>query len=358
MTRLLVSSGTLMSGGAERVLSALSSSFANSFDEVVYLTWIDAPDFYEFDARIKRICIERECRSKNIIRKACWFRNYVRKGEFSLVLSFLEPFNVLICALMMGVNVPLVVADRNDPRKVWNNIFQRNLRKLFYKRAQGIVCQTEHNRCYYKGGLFQKSYVINNPVFLPEEYKGKALHTKKNNRIVSVIRLSPQKNIPMMLRAFAGFHEKHQDYFLTVYGEGESRHELEMLTRQLGVESCVEFPGVKKNVWDLIVDAKCFALSSWYEGMPNALIEAMCLGLPCVSTKVSGAIDFIRSGDNGLLLDLNDEKALVDCFETIASNSAYSDQLGVNATKTYDVLRLDIISNRWTDYLMRFLKRE
>ena len=355
MPKLLVSCGTLASGGAERVLSILSKSFADTFDDVIYLTWIDMPDFYPLDDRVKRVCVERECGSKNIINKSLWFRKFICSENVSLILSFLEPFNVLICGCLMGTKVPIVVADRNDPRLVWNDTFHGTLRKLFYKRAQGIVCQTEHNRSYYKGKLLERTYVIFNPIFLPEEYLGKALNQEKQNKIVSVVRLEPQKNIPMLLRAFYLFQRSHQDFKLVIYGEGKLRQELEMLIEKMGMTENVEMPGAMQNVWDLIINAKCFALSSWYEGLSNALMEALCLGLPCVATKVSGAVDFINDGENGLLVDLDDEKAMSDCFGKMAEDTEFAQMLGMNAVNMYSLLQKEVICKQWVDYLKSFV---
>ena len=336
-----------MSGGAERVLSVLSNSFADSFDEVVYLTWIEASDFYPLDKRIKRICVEKECGSKAIIKKALWFRRHVKKNNYTSILSFLEPFNVLICLTLTGIDIPIIVSDRNDPRWIWSNFFQRHLRFLAYRKASRIVCQTENNQSYYKGSYLKKTVVIYNPIFLPKEYKGKALVTAKEHRFVSVARLDEQKNLKMMISAFALFREKYNDYTLTIYGEGPCRKDLEGFIKTKQLTNCVFLPGAKKSVWDLILNAECFVLSSWYEGMPNALLEAMCLGLPCISTRVSGAKDLIKDGQNGLLVDIGDEEKMSHYMELMSKNQQKSRIIGENATKIFDLLQVNEISRKW-----------
>jgi len=358
MSKLLVSCGTLSSGGAERVLSTLSKAFADNFDQVVYLTWIEMPDFYPLDERIKRVCVEKESGCSNILKKSLWFRKYVRREGFSLILSFLEPFNVLICGLLVGIDISVIVADRNDPHWIWNKYWQRELRQWSYRKAKGIVCQTENNSRYYKNKLFEKTHVIYNPIFIPDEYRGLALSSEKRNRVVSVARLQDQKNLKMMIRAFSLFQQTHKDFILTIYGEGPARNELEDFIQQNNLQHCIELPGAKYNVWDLILDSKCFLLSSWYEGMPNALMEAMCLGLPCISTKVSGAVDFIKDGENGFLVDLDDEKSMADCLERLASDNTLAQYLGEKATKIFDILLQEKISKEWVDYLMSFVKNK
>lgn len=357
MTKLIVSCGTLQSGGAERVLSILSEPFASNFGEIIYLTWLDAEDFYTLDSRVKRVCIERECHSKVTYKMALWFRNYIKKEQPTLVLSFLEPFNVLVCSALIGMKTPVVVANRNDPRYVWGDLFHRTWRKLAYRKAVGNLCQTENNMNYFTGSLYRKSYVIYNPIFLPESYRGKALQSVKRNRIVTVARLDKQKNLTMLIDAFELFHHNFTDYELTIYGSGPLKEEIEDYIKGKHMEPFIFTPGAQSGVWDKIIDAKCFAMSSWYEGMPNALLEAMCLGLPCVSTKVSGAVDLIENNVNGFLVDLDDRKAMADAFRCIASDQDASMAMAENATKLYDLLQKDKICNEWVTYLKGIIEK-
>lgn len=356
MSKLLVSCGTLCSGGAERVLSILSQPFAENYDEVIYLTWIDQPDFYTLDKRVKRVCVEKECDSKFLPIKALWFRNYIKKERPSLVLSFLEPFNVMICITLIGVNVPIVVANRNDPRYVWGDVVHRNLRALAYRKAVGNLSQTENNKNYFKGSLLEKGHVIYNPIFLPKVYVGKAINAEKKNRIVSVARITKQKNPEMLIRAFKKFHAKHPDYVLTMYGDGEDRSYVLDLIDQEGLSSCITLPGAKNNIWDEILDAKCFVMTSWYEGMPNALLEAMCLGLPCVSTKVSGAVDLIENGENGILVDLDNDEDFSEAMCRIVEDKDYALSIGTKAVDIYKLLAVDVISKQWIEYLNKIVK--
>lgn len=356
MNKIIVSCATFCSGGAERVLSILSSSFVENFDEVIYLTWIDQPDFYAFDMRVKRICVEKECGSTFLPKKALWFRNYVKKENPTIVLSFLEPYNVMICLTLIGIDIPIVVANRNDPRYVWGSFIQRNLRAFAYKRAIGNLSQTENNKNYYKGSLFEKGHVIYNPIFLPKEYVGKALCSKKKKRLVSVARLTKQKNPEMLIRAFKLFHQKHPDFTLTMYGEGTDRDYILSLVANEGLSDYIFLPGARKDIWDEISDAKCFVMSSWYEGMPNALLEAMCLGLPCVSTKVSGAVDLIKDGVNGMLVDLDDDNTLSEVLCKIIEDNQFAISLGSKATELYHLLKVETISRQWVDYLKKVIK--
>lgn len=349
--KLIVSSGTLSSGGAERVLSILSDHFVEHYDEVIYLTWIDIPDFYIINKAVKRVCVERECGSKKILNKALWFRRYVKQEKPNVVLSFLAPFNILICFALIGIRTKLIVAERNDPRNICNGVVTRKLRKIAYNMADGILEQTENNKKYFQGKLFEKTDVIYNPIIMNDEYVGKALTCIKKKKIVSVARLTEQKNQKILLLAFKSFLSTHPDYKLVIFGEGPYRSQLEKLILDLGLKEAVELPGAVKNVWDKIVDAECFVLSSWFEGMPNALLEAMCLGLPCISTKVSGAVDLIRTGENGILVDLDNSEQLGEALCNLIDNKINKQVMGKNATQLYELLHVDSISRQWVEYI-------
>ncbi|MGR5577819.1 glycosyltransferase [Bacteroides thetaiotaomicron] len=356
--KLLVSDATFGPGGAERVLSILSKSFADNYETVIYITWIDVPDFYVIDDRVKRVCIEKECGSTNLIKKMLWFRRYVQQLRPDLVLSFLTPYNVIVSLSLTGVNVAIVVAERNDPNYVWNSFIKRNIRKIAYQKPKGILVQTEKNKVYFKDDFGSKIFIIFNPIIMDENYRGKALKTEKKNRIVSVSRLMKQKNQNMLLRAFKFFHDSHSDYTLTIYGKGSYRSEVEKLIASYELQDFVELPGATENIWDQIADAKCFVLSSWYEGMPNGLLEALCLGLPCISTKVSGATDLIQHGKNGYLVDLDNSKELAKYMSILVENPEFQISIGQKATQIYELLKVDVISQQWINYINKITNQK
>ena len=161
----------------------------------------------------------------------------------------------------------------------------------------------------------------------------------------------PQKNQKMMIAALKEVLKKHPDYQLVIYGEGPSREELESFVRELGVEEHVLLPGNVTDIHDRIKDAEMFVLSSDYEGMPNALIEAMCLGLPSVSTKVSGATDLIKDHENGILTDLNDQKQLENAMLELIENKELSERLAINAAGLNQELEVSGIMQQWTDFI-------
>lgn len=355
MKILYVSCRSLMRGGAERVLSVLSGPLADSYDEVIYFCWYNGEVAYDIDERVKIVFIQDEVKSKSLFKKMKWFRQFVKMKPASIILSFLTPTNMVTLASLFGSGQSVVVSERADPHFYFNRYRLKFLwsfgRNFLYKRARGIIVQSVAERDYYKGELRKKCSIIFNPIYLQPNSVGAAIKIKKKNKIVVVGRLRPFKNQEMAILAFSQFVRIHPDYEMYIYGEGENRKKLESLVLEKGLDKFVHLPGAQKNVFDVISDAQMFLLPSNYEGMSNALIEAMCLGLPCISTKVSGSVDLIDDGINGLLIDCGSEAQLVDAMCKIADNKVLANRLAENATKLFEEIKVDKISAQWIEYL-------
>lgn len=355
MSRLIVCMATLSSGGAERVLSNLSKPLADVFDSVTYVMWVGNSVFYQVDSRVKLLSIQKEIDSESEIKRMLWFRQFVKQDKPNLILSFLEPINLRVLMCTIGLGIKTVVAERNDPYGVNKFWVMEQLEKLIYLRADMILVQTETIRKFFNGVLAKRTRVIYNPVNLPENMVGKALVTPKKHRIVSVARLIPQKKHDVLIRAFKRFSEEHHDYTLTIYGTGSQYDELENLISALGLANKVFMPGTSKKVHQEILDAEMFCLVSTREGMSNSMIEAMCLGLPCICTKVSGAIDLINHGHNGFLVEIEDEQALYEQMSRVANDKLHAESIGKEAAQLYNILRMDKISKQWTDCLVELV---
>jgi len=346
--------GSLEEGGAERVISMLSGYFAAAGEPVELLLYHDKEIFFPVDKRVSIKVVCKETKSKNLFLNLLWIRRHV-KTEAIAVISFLAVFNILSIIASLGIKVPVIVADRNDPQFVPGNIFIRSIRDFLYRFADGIVLQTKKNQEYFSKTVQRKSSVIFNPINL-SEFKGKALRTKKDKTIVSVGRLMPQKNQSMLISAFEKLHHEFSEYKLIIYGDGPSYNDLNTLITSLGIEDFAFLPGSEKNIFEKISSADVFVLSSNYEGMPNALAEAMCLGLPCISTKVSGATDLIESGENGILVNINKEAELEDALRRVLSDREFAMQLGENAIQVNDILDYNSIAKQWRTFVYDFIE--
>lgn len=357
MEKIVICCGNLRAGGAERVISILANKFVATGVCVELYTWYKTDIFYTFDERVKIIQIPVESQSTSFFNQMRWFRNNIIETKPDVVLSFLAPFNILTMFSLVGVKIPVLVAERNDPYFVSPkyNWFWKIVRNIAYKMADGVLVQTKVNKSHFPWYIRRKSEIIYNPVTFSSDNIGRAFRSEKRKEIVSVTRLEKQKNVPMLIDAFSHFKESHPDYILTIYGEGEERIMLEKKISDMRLNDSVFLPGRKQNVHEFIVGAEVFAMASNFEGMSNSLIEAMCLGLPCISTKVSGATDLIEDGRNGILVDLEDTDGMFKAICEIVDNKEKALEIGKKASAIYDDLNVDVIAGQWLKYIESFV---
>ena len=193
-----------------------------------------------------------------------------------------------------------------------------------------------------------------NPVFLRPAYEG-----EREKTVVAAGRLTKQKNFELLIRSFAQIAPKFPEYRLVIYGKGGLLESLKALAVELGVGERVEFPGYVDNMAETLERASMFVLSSDYEGMPNALMEAMASGLPVVSTDCGGggARFLVRDGENGLLVPKGDENALAEAMEKVLSDQALAKTLGDNARQLQEMLAPERIYGEWEGFIKEIAKK-
>lgn len=155
----------------------------------------------------------------------------------------------------------------------------------------------------------------------------------------------------MLINAFEQSLQKYPAYELYIYGEGDEENKLKQIVTQKKLNGKVFFPGSVKDVHNKMIDAEIFILSSNFEGMPNALLEAMSLGLPCIATKVSGAVDLIEDGKNGVLISVGDEQSLANEICKLLADKNRRNIIGKEASKLFDKLSPNVIIEQWRRYI-------
>jgi GalNAc-alpha-(1->4)-GalNAc-alpha-(1->3)-diNAcBac-PP-undecaprenol alpha-1,4-N-acetyl-D-galactosaminyltransferase len=219
------------------------------------------------------------------------------------------------------------------------------LRRLLYPFARKIVFVSQGAADAYNWIRSVKKAVILNAVEnVPQELFGK----DRRHEIVAVGRLVELKGYDLLIDAFAKISSRHLDWRLVIYGEGPFRPGLEKKIRLLGLKDKVSLPGPTRNVQAVLAEAGMFVLSSRYEGMPNALLEAMSVGAPCVSFDCPfGPNEVITHDQNGLLIPLGDVDRLADAMAYMIENPQERKRLGDNAQFINQRLSLEKITAQW-----------
>lgn len=354
--KIMLSDATLAHGGAERVVSILGNCFVEMGHEVEIFLFYDREIWYNLDKRIKVTVDEKILGKANIFKHIFFRRKHIIDEKPDVVISFLAPFNMIMTVAMLGLKIPLIVADRNDPKKVPKRFIWRKLRDFIYLFADGIVLQNETNKGYFSRAIQNKSAVIYNPINLGD-LTGAGLIAKKEKKIVSVGRLIEQKNPELLLDAFVAISKRYPEYKLFYYGDGELKETLRDKARTYGVEERVFLPGSVKDVISEICNAEVFVMTSWYEGMSNALMEAMCVGIPPICTEVSGAKELIKSGESGLLFDCGSKEQLIKCLDELLSNTERRRDMAVAASSVANILDVSVIIEQWYKFIRRIVER-
>ena len=162
-------------------------------------------------------------------------------------------------------------------------------------------------------------------------------------------RLNQQKNYPLLLEAFQEFSKKHGDYVLEIYGKGPLEQKVRDQINHLALEDRVVMKGFCANVHEAIREAAFFVMSSDFEGMPNALMEAMALGMPCICTDCpcGGPRMLIRDGENGLLVGVGQTDELAQAMCRLAEEPELAEELGRQATLLRERAGVSAITDQW-----------
>lgn len=165
------------------------------------------------------------------------------------------------------------------------------------------------------------------------EFFRKENKEKRTICFLAVGRMSAQKNYLLMLQAFKAVHDIHPEATLTILGDGEDRERMEAFCRENGLSDSVVMPGNVSNVREYMWKAQVFLMSSDYEGLPVTVLEAMAAGLPIVATKAGGIVDIVSEGQNGRLVDIGDEKSLIDAMLCMYENKEMRDAFSAESER-------------------------
>lgn len=360
MKHLLVVTLNMQGGGCERVIAQLVK-YADNLNIKCTIMTIDNKDtFYELPNTVKIIQIGNQSKINTFdkLLKYHKVRRLTKKIKPDVVLSMPENVAIYTGISLIGLNIPIVVSERNNPWVMPIKKTTRLLRRLYYPHASGIVFQTKQAKKYFSKKVQEKGVVIPNPLDLeriPKQFKG-----KRRKEVVGVGRLVKQKNFSLLIKAFASFYQDHPEYTLCIYGDGDKENELRCFANKLLPKGVCTFPGKVPDLLQRINDASMFVLSSDYEGMPNVVIEAMAMGIPVISTDCpsGGPKELIDNEKNGILVPVRDAKALAKAMCNVALSKDFADRLGEKAINVKGKLNINIIGKRWMVYLNEIYSRK
>lgn len=372
--------GSLQKGGAERVMSNLAEYFYREGWRVTLVTTYFHPPEYlpspalwdpetgepfagEGIARVYSdpdVSLLSGSRIHNFKVRFDNLRSIWKKLKPDIILSFSGKNNLMAAATSRGVKrrdesgrlaqVPAVVSVRGNPAREYAGRLMKTAAFFTFRKAEGIVLQTKGAMAFFPKDIQRKACILPNsvnPGFMLPLYEG-----ERKKEIVLVGRLDENKNQALALRAAAASGALGEGWKLILYGDGPSASQLKALSKELGIEDSTEFAGIVSDVPERIRTASVFILPSKAEGMPNALIEAMSLGLACISTDCPsyGPRDILEDGKNGYLVPVDDVSAMAEKLTLLTKDEELRRRLGKEAFRVQEAYAPEKINGQWKAY--------
>lgn len=342
---------TIREGGAARVMTNLANHFSET-DNISLVTNFSAETEYPLTEKVKRYSIEERENKANFFQKnvnrVISLIKIMKAEKPDLLVSFMHQNDgrALLAARLTGTKVLMSV--RNDPNKLFRSKTKRALAQMIYGSADGVVFQTHDAQKWFPKRIQHKSRVIFNPVN-PIFYQ--VGRDPQPGLIVTCGRLVQFKRHDLLLEAFAKVHEARPETELRIYGEGPLRQEIQARIERLGLSGAARLMGATSNIAGVLSTADLFVLSSDYEGMPNALMEAMAAGVPCVATDCPcGGPRELMNGDTDSLVPVNDVDQLARKMQLALEKD------GSDMRQYAERFRPETVLAQWNSYMKEMIK--
>jgi glycosyltransferase involved in cell wall biosynthesis len=357
--KILIALSSLHSGGAERVACTLADAWAARGDEVIMLATFSGGGrcFYKLSNEVRVIYLARLTRSRrksllNRIARLRAYRELLSEERPDVIVSFLPGVNAASIMVAYGLGIPVIACERTDPLAWGMSAWASRFYSLLYRRADMLTVQTEAvaEKIPAVFPRLQRLRVIPNPIPAPlQRYSPLRAPSRQRKRLVAMGRLSEEKQFGLLIEVFSSIAADWPQWDLVIFGEGRLGNELEGQIARAGLAGRASLGGTTSAPWYEMASSDVFVMTSNVEGFPNALLEAMALGMPCaVFDCPSGPREISSDGRDALLVPLNDRQALATALVTLMGNECLRAELGLRAkASVLERYSLPVVMERW-----------
>lgn len=335
--RIAIVASCQIGGGAEKVARLIANSFVKYGHSVMYISACASKDGGDIDQNI--VC-------KNIwqiwprsITRNFLILNETRKFKVDCIISFLikETLLVELCG------IPVITSLRFDPNFSDN---KDKWLKIAFSKSKHTVFQTASAKNNFTGKIFKNGVIIPNPIEENLPYWNNDVCQKK---VIAVGRLCPEKNFELLISSFVLFHDIHPDHTLHIYGEGPLKDDLDKQIRSSGAEYYIKLEGFSEKIPELMLESIMFCQTSNTEGLSNAMLEALAIGIPtiCTDCPIGGAREYIKDGVNGYLIPVGGRDELIQAMCNIVESRNLRFNMSKEAIKIRESLSLESICRKW-----------
>lgn len=357
---------TLGSGGAEKVISLFLKKLIKDYEVTLILMYNNI--HFPIPKSVKTIILcpktNREIpfhlRFFDTISFIFKYNRIIKDEKISYAISFLALPN-LINGIISKLNPKLktYISERGFPTSNTTRKISFYISKFFYPLLYNQCTKLFSNSIHINKdlrdnfGIKIPMEVIYNPIEPPEKIiNTESWNTNKNGlKIITIGTINKNKNQTMIIKAISTLS---QDFTLTIAGEGNLKSKLKKEVGLFGLNDKINFVGLIKNVNNYLIRSDCFVLSSFSEGFPNVLLEAMNVGLPCISTNcLSGPLELLHNNEDieipkhgffkakyGILVNNNDEVGLAEALNYLKNNPnerVYYSEKSLERAKKYHI---------------------
>ena len=341
--RLVFITRYLSGGGAERVTSLIANGFAVKGHAVKIISFKQVANEYPLEE-----CVLLDYVPEGLFTsRVSDLKRMINDFAPNYVVSLGSKYNYIFAAGLFG-SCKVILSERNDPARK-QSLLKRAFTDMCYRLAWGVVFQTSYASDFYDNRIRRRA-IIANPA---PEGLGTWNETQHRKIVINCCRLTEQKNLPLLLRAFALFQSTHSEYDLVLYGDGPLEDSLRALAAELGIEDSFRLFSYSDNIHDQMIQAAMFVSSSDYEGISNSILEAVCMGVPVVSTnsRGGGSNMLLAGGLCGELVPCGDPRALACAMGRIADNGAYAHDLYVRSREHARTFSLESVCDEWLNFM-------
>ena len=350
---------SLNGGGAERVMAALCSRLCERDHDVLLVTLDDGTqDRHQVSQDVRRACLDLMTGNVSLLtrlfkrrRRLVAIRESIVQFGPDVVLSFCDRTNIDVLLALKGTGIPVVVSERSDPGQQSLGWFWEYRRRRAYRSAH-VIALTQTSADYLQPMVDRGIHVIPSAVDVPGIDSDRDAAQAKQ-MFVAVGRLEHEKGFDRLLEAFASVLKTDATWRLKIFGEGTQRSTLIRQASALGITKQIELPGWVRPIWPELAQSTIFVLPSRYEGFPSALLEAMAVGLPCVSVDCeSGPRAIVDQRNNALLVE-NTVAGLAEGMRELILDEKLREQLASNAKEIVQLFSWDKMVDAYEDVLAR-----
>lgn len=329
MKKVMITISTLYGGGAERVVSIWANQLQQQGYDVSILIYGRGEGEYPVSDGIKIYTVAdtySDYQRMGYIERFCRMRRLIKNEHPDVMINFLPRMQTWVLFASAFIKTFRIETVRVSPWEVCKNSrIEKFLWKMCFKVADAVILQTKEQGDYFGNRVINKSIVIPNPISDQCVKSCRSGYTSSPRLFIAAGRLTTQKNYPLMIDAFAKAYQKNPNIRLSIYGAGTGLNDPypERLQKQiddLGLRDIVKLEGRTNKIIDMYLNSDGFIMSSDFEGMPNALAEAMACGLVCISTNCkTGPKDMIDNNQNGFLVNMRNVDELADAIVFVST---------------------------------------